>query len=208
MQATTSVHPIYEKAAAERERTGRHPWIDTADCAVLIRAALARRWPGTRFYVTSSRYAGGSSIRVAWDGVQIDPATGWAMRCRVNYDGEPIDWQPVTEPDYSTGRYGLLPKPDAPRQRDVEALLDGFSGKGFDGSIDLAYYRESWLDPDGTVTFAATDGTEGSRGYVPAAVTSRRHPSALLVQMGASYVFSEPELPFAQRERARKAARS
>jgi hypothetical protein len=45
--------------------TGRE-WIDTADCAKLIRKALKREFPTAKFSVRSSRYAGGSSVDVSW----------------------------------------------------------------------------------------------------------------------------------------------
>lgn len=41
-------------------------YIDTVDQAALIRQVLHRQFSGVRFSVVSKRYAGGSSIRVAW----------------------------------------------------------------------------------------------------------------------------------------------
>lgn len=51
---------VYRKA-----RTG-DGYISTADDAVLIRAALAKAFPGTTFSVRSDVYSGGSSIDVEW----------------------------------------------------------------------------------------------------------------------------------------------
>lgn len=41
-------------------------YIDTADCAKMLRAKLKEDFPGQKFSVRISRYAGGSSIRVKW----------------------------------------------------------------------------------------------------------------------------------------------
>lgn len=62
---------VYEKAKAEFERAdGRSSrgWIDTAEVAVLVRHGLKREFPGVKFSVTISRYAGGSSINVKYAG--------------------------------------------------------------------------------------------------------------------------------------------
>lgn len=196
--AAPASHPVYDRVAADIA-AGRHAYLTTADTAKLVRSTLAARFPGVRFYVRSSTYAGGSSIRVAWDGVVLD-AKGWPVRVLVDYDGNVLDPTPVPDPDYTRGgRYGYLPKPGAPLARDVDAVLAGFAGKGFDGSIDLGYYKRSWLNPDGSMTFASTDGTAGSMGYVPARDGSRTHPSALLVSPGADYVTADPFLPYDKR---------
>ena len=79
---------------------------------------------------------------------------------------------------------------DGPRAKDVDAVLAGFEGKGFDGMIDLAYRNESWLMPDGSARFAATDGTLGNMGTVPGYVSDAPHPDAELVRFSSDYVFS------------------
>lgn len=43
-------------------------WLSTADVAVLVRAALAKAFPGQAFSVRSDNYSGGSSIDVQWSG--------------------------------------------------------------------------------------------------------------------------------------------
>lgn len=125
-------------------------YIDTAEQAKLIRAALKREFPGQKFSVRIDRYAGGSSVRVSWT--------------------------------------------DGPTESQVEAVAKVYEGGGFDGMIDLAYSREAWLLPDGTVRFAHTSGTEGSRGTVPEAYGSPMHPDARLVQFLGDYVFCTREL--------------
>lgn len=54
-------HPIYVKAAGDR-------YVTLADTAKLVRLAVARAFPGVKFYVRSSSYSMGSSITVYWDG--------------------------------------------------------------------------------------------------------------------------------------------
>lgn len=51
---------------------------------------------------------------------------------------------------------------------EINAALAGFDGTGFDGMIDMSYYIESWLLPDGSAVPARSSGTTGSRGvYEP-----------------------------------------
>jgi len=60
---------IWRKA---RETDREFKYIDVAECAVLVRAALKRRFPGVKFSVRLDRYAGGSSIDVYWtDGPEV-----------------------------------------------------------------------------------------------------------------------------------------
>lgn len=42
-------------------------YIDTVDAAKLLRALLKKNFPGAKFSVKSSRYAGGSSIHIDWE---------------------------------------------------------------------------------------------------------------------------------------------
>ena len=79
---------------------------------------------------------------------------------------------------------------DGPTRDDVESVTDLYRGGGFDGSIDLAYSRAAWLYPDGSVTFAETGGTEGSRGSVPSDYGAPLNETAELVTFGARYVFT------------------
>lgn len=80
---------------------------------------------------------------------------------------------------------------DGPTDSEVSALVDVYSGKGFDGMIDLAYSYTHWLLPDGSVTVASTSGTEGSGGTVPAYKAPKPHPKAELVHLGSGYVFTD-----------------
>lgn len=118
-------------------------YIDVAESAKMIRALLKVKFPGVKFSVKSSRYAGGSSIRVEWT--------------------------------------------DGPTRREVEQYTDPFEGQGFDGMIDMAYYKTSYQLPDGTVVFGQSIGTEGSlgshRGY-----QEPLPEGAIKVHFGSDYV--------------------
>lgn len=198
-----TTNPIYAAAYAARERGARSAeYIGFADTAKLIRAELAKHWPAVRFYVRSQSYAGGASIHVYYDGIRSYQPLD-ACYCR---DAGPTvrehDSNRCTECGY-VGRLQPIYAPGAPTRDEVDAIVDPFESRGFDGSIDLSYYREAWLAPDGSVSFGHTSGTEGSRGYVPSRDGTRHHASALLVSFGTSYVFVEPELPYDVRQKAR-----
>lgn len=139
-------HPIYEKLKAERDASGRMPYLDTKDAAKCLRTTLAKKFPGVKFSVKISRYSGGSSIRVSWI--------------------------------------------DGPTAKQVEAYANAFEGKGFDGMIDMSYYKDIYLMPDGSAAFAQTGGTEGSMGVHPAAKVWKPEPDAILVSPSC-YVFCE-----------------
>lgn len=71
---------------------------------------------------------------------------------------------------------------DGPRNKDVKAVVEPFEGNGFDGSIDLAYSKDTWIMPDGSAQRAAVESTNGSRGTVEGYVTDAPHPNARLVR--------------------------
>ena len=83
---------------------------------------------------------------------------------------------------------------DGPISFDVDEVVAPYAGGGFDGSIDLAYSRSAWLHADGTVTFAETQGTAGSRGAVDSNYGAPLDESARLVRFGADYVFTNREV--------------
>ena len=63
-------------------------WIDTPEVAKIIRKELKAAYPDTKFSVRSSRYAGGSSIRVHWtDG----PTDGQVKQITSKYEGATFD---------------------------------------------------------------------------------------------------------------------
>lgn len=77
---------------------------------------------------------------------------------------------------------------DGPTGEEADKVADAYSAGGFDGSIDLAYYSDSWFAPDGTVSHAHTNGTAGSRGCVSESIGSAHNPNALLVSFAAKYI--------------------
>ena len=80
---------------------------------------------------------------------------------------------------------------DGPTTALVNPVVKAYEGGGFDGSIDLAYTCESWLEADGSVAPAYSAGTEGSRGADPGYAYAPPSPDAQLVQFGAKYVFTD-----------------
>ena len=77
---------------------------------------------------------------------------------------------------------------DGPREPLVEPTAKRFEGADFDGMIDLKTSNEHWLAPDGTVTLALANGTEGSRGVLPR-VEPPKPIVAKRVQFMADYIF-------------------
>lgn len=121
-------------------------YLSAAETAALVRKALAKSFPATKFYVRSRTFAGGAAIDVYYDGAVLGPE-GWALRERDEL-----------------GRLRTVAKPGTPPKADVEALVEGFSGKGFDGMIDLGYSTDVYLDADGMPVGGRSIGTTGSRG--------------------------------------------
>lgn len=128
-------------------------YLTCAETARLLRKALKRAFPETKFYVRSKTYAGGASINVNWV--------------------------------------------DGPTRKEVDAVAQQFSGKDFDGMIDMGCYYDHWLLPDGSTIPASSPGTTGSMGTI--APTKNPQPlGSELVSFGANYVFASrtcsPEL--------------
>lgn len=69
---------------------------------------------------------------------------------------------------------------DGPALSEVDRIADGFEGRGFDGSIDMAYSKETSYCPVHGARFAGTQGTHGSRGSVPATGISELGEHAVL----------------------------
>src|SRR6056297_2997567 len=153
--------PIYESARKQwAAKPGSTAYVNTTDTAKLIRALLRRKFPNTKFSVRSSKYSGGSSIRVAWT--------------------------------------------DGPTDKLVDAYVQPFAGGGFDGIIDMKFYSDSWLYPDGSASFMATGGTEGSMGAVPAATAEPAADGAIPVSFSADFVFTNRSYSDAARDRVLK----
>lgn len=83
---------------------------------------------------------------------------------------------------------------DGPTIKEVDAVADRYSGEGFDGSIDLRHSIQRWLSSDGSMSLAHDSGTQGSMGYAPELIGSAHAPDAVLVSLGADFVFCERSL--------------
>lgn len=70
----------------------------------------------------------------------------------------------------------------------VRQVVAPYAGGGFDGMIDMQYYRDAYLDDAGRVRGIDDPGTEGSRGSVPAH-HDVQPPNTKKVHFGASYIF-------------------
>ena len=77
------------KQANNSSREGANPmhetaWISCTDTAKLIRKALKAEFPGQKFSVRSSQYAGGASIRVHYEGAlelaKVEEVAGQSVR--------------------------------------------------------------------------------------------------------------------------------
>jgi len=80
---------------------------------------------------------------------------------------------------------------DVPEGFDKKAVSEAIGhlhGHGFDGSIDMGYYREHYLLPDGTIVYAGTGGTTGSGGYVEP-VKVEQPEGAIKVSLSNSFIF-------------------
>lgn len=122
-------------------------YVTAAEAAALVRKALAKKFPETKFYVRSRTFAGGAAIDVYYDGAEIDPETGWSLRTTDEY-----------------GRVRTVAKEGTPPKEDVERIVNGFSGKNFDGMIDYGYSNDVYLDADGMPVGGRSAGSEMTRG--------------------------------------------
>jgi hypothetical protein len=96
----------------------------------------------------------------------------------------------VVGQSYSGGSSTDITWTDGPTSAQVEAIAGAYSCKGFDGSIDMAYCKTSWLLPDGRIVAGYSEGTEGSMGNREGYVFPKPHPQAQAVSTGVGYVFT------------------
>lgn len=97
----------------------------------------------------------------------------------------------VRSDTYSGGASIRVAWIDGPTEKAVKGVTDPFASAGFDGMIDLKYYKRSWLLPDGTAAFGESSGTADSRGVHAAYEHEAPHPDAELVSFGADFIFTE-----------------
>lgn len=79
---------------------------------------------------------------------------------------------------------------DGPTQKEVDAVVDQYETRGFDGSIDMGHSYSLWLYPDGTASVAHGNGTSGSLGYVPEVIGSSLKPGGVLCERIAKVFIS------------------
>ena len=95
----------------------------------------------------------------------------------------------VRSETYSGGASINVKWTDGPTRADVDVVVRGYAGSGFDGMQDLKYSYSHWLLPDGTTVVAHShhnlDG--GPRAEKP-------HPDAVRVHFGADFIFTTREL--------------
>lgn len=80
---------------------------------------------------------------------------------------------------------------DGPVVSLVNDVVREYSFGGFDGMIDMAYSKDNWLLPDGSMSTAKSEGTTGSRGVYSPINTDCPAPGAFIVDCSASYVYAQ-----------------
>lgn len=74
---------------------------------------------------------------------------------------------------------------DGPTSTQVDAITGRYQGSAFDGMVDLEVGVQHWMMPDGTITIAHRDGTNGSLVEI---IGDPIGPDAKLVHFLADYV--------------------
>lgn len=95
---------------------------------------------------------------------------------------------------YSGGSSTRIDWIDGPTKEQVERISSAYSSRGFDGMIDMAYSKTSWLMPDETIVTGWSSGTEGSMGSTPGYAVPKPHPQARAVSSGIGYVFAQRDI--------------
>jgi hypothetical protein len=94
---------------------------------------------------------------------------------------------------------------DGPLDKDVNEEVSQYAGGGFDGSIDMAYHKSHYLNPDGETMVLVNQGTARSLGTVEAEDNSGfaglMPEGTRQVQFGADYVFTRREISDQDRKR-------
>ena len=94
----------------------------------------------------------------------------------------------VRSKSYSMGASISVYWVDGPTQDQVKRIAGDYDGSGFDGMIDLKYYINHWLQPDGSTIIAYTSGTGGSGGMNSAISNPKPHKKSRLVSFGSDSV--------------------
>lgn len=89
---------------------------------------------------------------------------------------------------YSGGSSTDIAWTDGPTLKQVEAVTSAYASRGFDGMIDVAYSKTSWLLPSGEIVTVYSNGTENSAGSVEGYAIPKPHPQAEAAHSGIGYV--------------------
>lgn len=104
----------------------------------------------------------------------------------------------VRSETYSMGSSININWTDGPNTKEVDQEIKIYSSSGFDGMIDLKYYINHWLLPDGSVIVAHDQGSTASGGMDPEILNPKPHPNAKLVSFGADHVFTNRKISLAK----------
>jgi len=74
---------------------------------------------------------------------------------------------------------------DGPTTKQVDSTVNPYKGAGFDGMVDLKFYYDTWLMPDGSAKIAKCNG---SGCTFESWETEKPHPDAKRVSMGADFI--------------------
>ena len=74
-----------------------------------------------------------------------------------------------------------------PTVTEVDKILGMYESRGFDGSIDLGYLKEHWMQPDGTVSLRCSQGSTRSGGSDPE-IDNPPPPGAVPVRFIVNFV--------------------
>ncbi len=109
----------------------------------------------------------------------------------------------VVSENYSGGSSIDIRWTDGVSLTDVESVVKGYENAGFDGSIDLKYYKTHYLLPNGKIVLGRSEGTASSGGYYPA-VDNVKPEGAKIIHMGANFIFCERSISPEMQEKVAK----
>lgn len=96
----------------------------------------------------------------------------------------------VVTDTYAGGASIRIKWQDGPTGKAVDQAVAPYSGRRFDGMIDMAYGVSSWLLSTGEAFLGKSPGSEGQRG-VHEGYDFNPPKGAELVHFGASYIFTD-----------------
>jgi len=82
---------------------------------------------------------------------------------------------------------------NGPSYKKVNEIVQKYSGKGFDGMVDMAYYKDLCLTKEGFLQTYKSEGTEDSNGY-SRSWESELPEGAIPVSTSHPYVFTNREI--------------